>query len=263
MAVYEYTGVFASSGKATKGVRDADNEKVLRAALRREGVMLTGAHEDSGKARAAGRGETRDRHLRDLQARQHRRRRRHDAPAGDAAERGHSAGRVDLRAHRTAREKGPQAHHVDRARAAQRRHQLRASARGPRAGISAALHQHGRRRRGLGLARSGARATRRLHGGAGPLEGQGRRRARIPDPHDLARHRAHVGADGRGRAEGDEHLPEPRSGAALVHAAADRGVGFSRRLLVARHHDSGRRQLWLQALERLRKRAATPGTRFC
>jgi general secretion pathway protein F len=46
MAVYEYRGLVASSGKHVQGVRDADNAKVLRAALKREGVLLTSAQED-------------------------------------------------------------------------------------------------------------------------------------------------------------------------------------------------------------------------
>jgi type II secretion system protein F len=54
MAVFEYTGVVVATGKATKGVRDAENPRALRAALRREGVMLTNAQEDSAKAKATG-----------------------------------------------------------------------------------------------------------------------------------------------------------------------------------------------------------------
>jgi general secretion pathway protein F len=54
MAVFEYRGIFAASGKAVHGVRDADNAKVLRATLKREGVLLTSAREEV-KARA-GRG---------------------------------------------------------------------------------------------------------------------------------------------------------------------------------------------------------------
>lgn len=50
MAVFEYTGVVIATGKATKGVRDADNPKALRGVLRRDGIMLTAAHEDSAKA---------------------------------------------------------------------------------------------------------------------------------------------------------------------------------------------------------------------
>src|SRR6266581_1533222 len=46
MAVFEYRGLVAASGKHVKGVRDADNAKVLRAALKREGVLLTSAQED-------------------------------------------------------------------------------------------------------------------------------------------------------------------------------------------------------------------------
>jgi general secretion pathway protein F len=52
VAVFEYRGIVATSGKQVHGVRDADNAKVLRAALKREGVLLTAAHEEikaSGK----------------------------------------------------------------------------------------------------------------------------------------------------------------------------------------------------------------------
>ncbi len=51
MAVYEYRGIVIASGKATKGLRDADNPKHLRAILRRDGVMLTSATEEA-KAKA-------------------------------------------------------------------------------------------------------------------------------------------------------------------------------------------------------------------
>lgn len=50
MAVFEYTGLVVASGKQVRGVRDADNAKVLRAALKREGVLITSAHEET-KAR--------------------------------------------------------------------------------------------------------------------------------------------------------------------------------------------------------------------
>jgi general secretion pathway protein F len=51
MAVFEYRGILAATGKQTHGVRDADNAKVLRAVLKREGVLLTSAKEEA-KARA-------------------------------------------------------------------------------------------------------------------------------------------------------------------------------------------------------------------
>src|SRR5260370_13489991 len=47
MAVYEFRGVVASSGKTIKGVRDAENPKVLRTALRRDGILLTLATEEA------------------------------------------------------------------------------------------------------------------------------------------------------------------------------------------------------------------------
>lgn len=45
MAVYQFRGIAVASGKEIRGVRDADNAKGLRAALRREGIVLTNATE--------------------------------------------------------------------------------------------------------------------------------------------------------------------------------------------------------------------------
>lgn len=56
MAVFEYTGVDAASGKSVKGYRDAENPRALRAALRKEGVLLASAQEGSAKT-AKKRGE--------------------------------------------------------------------------------------------------------------------------------------------------------------------------------------------------------------
>src|SRR5450432_67011 len=47
MAVFEYRGVAVTSGKSVHGFRDADNARSLRSALKREGVLLTNAHEDT------------------------------------------------------------------------------------------------------------------------------------------------------------------------------------------------------------------------
>ncbi len=52
MAVYEFRGIQIASGKPVKGYRDADNAKALRALLRREGVLLTVANEESEKKAA-------------------------------------------------------------------------------------------------------------------------------------------------------------------------------------------------------------------
>jgi general secretion pathway protein F len=46
MAVWVYSGLAVSSGKKVSGVRDADNPKMLRAALKREGILLTEAAEE-------------------------------------------------------------------------------------------------------------------------------------------------------------------------------------------------------------------------
>jgi general secretion pathway protein F len=48
VAVYEYKGIFIGTGKPAKGVRDAENAKALRGALRKDGILLTVATE--GKA---------------------------------------------------------------------------------------------------------------------------------------------------------------------------------------------------------------------
>jgi general secretion pathway protein F len=51
VAVFEYRGILVGTGKPVKGVRDAENAKALRGALRKDGVLLTVATE--GKAAAA------------------------------------------------------------------------------------------------------------------------------------------------------------------------------------------------------------------
>jgi general secretion pathway protein F len=51
MAVFEYRGILVGTGKPVKGIRDAENAKSLRAALRKDGILLTVATE--GKAAEA------------------------------------------------------------------------------------------------------------------------------------------------------------------------------------------------------------------
>lgn len=58
MAVFEYKGIEVTSGKAVKGIRDADSPKALRALLRRDGVLLTLANEESER-KVGARGEIR------------------------------------------------------------------------------------------------------------------------------------------------------------------------------------------------------------
>ncbi len=55
MAVFEYRGLVAASGKTVHGVRDADNQKVLRASLKREGILLTSAQEETKGKKAQSR----------------------------------------------------------------------------------------------------------------------------------------------------------------------------------------------------------------
>ncbi len=45
MAVFEYRGILVGTGKAVKGVRDAESAKALRGVLRKDGVLLTVATE--------------------------------------------------------------------------------------------------------------------------------------------------------------------------------------------------------------------------
>jgi general secretion pathway protein F len=49
MPVFEFRGIQIASGKPVKGFRDADNAKSLRSVLRKEGVLLTLATEESEK----------------------------------------------------------------------------------------------------------------------------------------------------------------------------------------------------------------------
>jgi general secretion pathway protein F len=54
MPVFSYKG-YDTRGKAVSGVKDADNARALRAALKRDGILLTEAKEAALRARAAGR----------------------------------------------------------------------------------------------------------------------------------------------------------------------------------------------------------------
>lgn len=51
MALFEYRGIQIDSGRSVKGYRDADNPKALRALLRKDGVLLTLATEESEQKR--------------------------------------------------------------------------------------------------------------------------------------------------------------------------------------------------------------------
>ena len=53
MAVFVYRGLLVTSGKQVSGVRDADNPKVLRTALKREGILLTQANEEKDKKKGS------------------------------------------------------------------------------------------------------------------------------------------------------------------------------------------------------------------
>ncbi len=53
MAVFEYKGIQISTGKQVKGYRDADNARTLRGLLRRDGILLTLATEESARKEKA------------------------------------------------------------------------------------------------------------------------------------------------------------------------------------------------------------------
>ena len=46
MAVFQWQGI-DGSGKDVKGIRDADNPRLLRALLRKEGILATSIEEES------------------------------------------------------------------------------------------------------------------------------------------------------------------------------------------------------------------------
>ena len=53
MPLYEYQGIRKADGKTVKGARDAEGERVLRAALKREGILITEINE-KGQGRSRG-----------------------------------------------------------------------------------------------------------------------------------------------------------------------------------------------------------------
>lgn len=58
MAVFEYRGILVTSGKPTKGFRDAENAKVLRSTLRKDGILLTVANETKAKGESGAKKKT-------------------------------------------------------------------------------------------------------------------------------------------------------------------------------------------------------------
>jgi general secretion pathway protein F len=53
MAVFEYRGIQVATGKAVKGIRDAENAKALRGVLRRDGILLTLVTEEGERKQRA------------------------------------------------------------------------------------------------------------------------------------------------------------------------------------------------------------------
>ena len=54
MAVFEYRGLIAATGKQVRAFATPTTPKALRAALKREGVLLTSANEDKKAPSAKG-----------------------------------------------------------------------------------------------------------------------------------------------------------------------------------------------------------------
>ena len=189
MAVFEYRGILVATGKQVHGVRDADNPKVAPRALEARGHP---AHRARSEEKRQARRAARAINFGAFFSRVSRQRRRDDdAPARDARRRRHPARRVG-HARSSSRSRRTSCKRVltQRARRPERRHSPREGARGAPQGLPAALREHGRRGRGLGHARDGARAARRLHGEPGAAPRQGHRRARLSGAHAHHRHRS-------------------------------------------------------------------------
>jgi general secretion pathway protein F len=54
VAVYEYRGILAQTGRAVRGLKDAENVKALRAQLRKDGILLTTAAEERAQKEKKG-----------------------------------------------------------------------------------------------------------------------------------------------------------------------------------------------------------------
>ena len=262
MAVFELHGLLVATGKPVKGVRDADNPKVL---ARRP---AQGRHPPHRRDRGAGRqGEGEARH-------QPRSRSSVASRVGDVAmmtrqlatlvRRGHPAGRVAQRADRAGRERGARS-----ASSPQVREQLNEGTSFAKA-LEAAptvfppLYVNMvARRRGLGHARAGARAPRRLHGEAGAARGKVSAALAYPILMATHRHVADLAAHGRGRAEGDDHLRSDRQALPWYTRSSSPSSNFALELLVAHHHAHRRAASGGFVAGSERQWAACGGTAFC
>ena len=183
MAVFVYAGLVVATGKQVKGVRDADNPKVLRARARSAKASSSPRRPRRRAGKKGGRAINFGAFFSRVVGR---RRRDDDAPARDAGRRG-----IPLVESVSALTEQVEKDELEDASSPtcatpQRRHEPREGARAARPHLPADLREHGRGRRGVGHARDGARAPRRLHGEAGPPPRQGQRGARVPDPHARA-----------------------------------------------------------------------------
>jgi len=212
MAVFEFRGVVAATGKVTKGVRDAENAKALRTVLRRDGILLTAATEEAA-AKAKKKGDldlfrfmrrigTADiavmtRQLATLGARRHPARRRHRSAGRSSRE-----GRAEARAHRGA------------GKAQRGDHFAKALEQHPRAFPPIFVNMVAARQ-ASGHARASARASRRFHGGAGAPARQSDGALAYPLLMALIGNAAHQRAHGGRGPQGDDYLRKPGSRAPL------------------------------------------------
>ena len=204
MPVYAWKGL-NTAGKAVTGTKDADGPKALRQTLRKDGIFVTehkevlggaagrpGGERDAGERREGAVLQARDRSRRPARAGAPAGGRGVHAPAGDAAQGGHPAGRGAGRAGRAGRQQEARAWCWPRsARRSTRAASLAdALARAPE-DLPRALRQHGPLRRGRRQPRRGAAAPRRLPGRAERAARQGVGRADLPDHHDGPRRDRH------------------------------------------------------------------------
>ena len=225
MAVFEYRGILVATGKRSRACATPRTPRPAR----RPAQGRHPAHErHRGEPRRSRRRQA-DIELFALLRNPLGGRHRHDdAAARHAGARRHPAGRVAVRAHRAGREGSDCERVLTKVRDRFAKAQLRQGARAAPEIFPPLYVNMVARRRGLGHAR------RQCSSGS-PTSWRGRRSCSGKVAAALAYpilmlvigDDAHRRDDGRGRAEGDQHLREHGPRAALVHAAAHRACRVS------------------------------------